>query len=45
MGAKKHAEGFPKEDLKLLRGYIKELDDDIKEAAEKVKKVMESDET
>ena len=35
MGAKKHAEGFPKEDLKLLRGYINELDDDIKEAAEK----------
>lgn len=32
---KQHAEGYPKEDLKLLRNYIKELDVDIKDAAEK----------
>jgi hypothetical protein len=32
---KQHAEGYPKEDLKLIRGYIKALDRDIKEAAEK----------
>ena len=31
----KHAEGNPKQDLKLLRGYLAEFDRDIKEAAEK----------
>ena len=32
---RKHAEGYPKQDLKLLRGYMDELDTDIREAAEK----------
>jgi|TARA_Y100000310_G_scaffold161621_1_gene161506 hypothetical protein len=32
---KQHAEGHPKQDLKLLRGYLAQFDRDIKEAAEK----------
>ena len=37
---KQHAEGYPKEDLKLIRGYIKALDRDIKEIKDYIRTIL-----